>query len=248
MGSRALKSGSDLKAIWARRREGFETAFSRTTMSHAGAFVAMAAALMGLTPNHLTLLSCLTGVSAFVTAFFLPTDQPTASVLALFTAGMFAFVLDCADGILARGTGQITRFGGFFDHTLDAITQTCGLAAIFVFSYRSGLASGNTEFAHAALIIGFLFLLIREARNFAVHLYIASFPQKPAKGHSPIWVAVAAETIKSIPTYQFSMLAILAHIASPAACYSLFIVQTMVLFASFVRCIGRARRQDCDTP
>lgn len=235
-----MRNKSDAIAIWAKRGAGFDTAFSRATTSHSAALVAIVASWLGMTPNQLTLLSCFTGVTTFITAFVLPTDQPLFSVLVLFVIATFAFVFDCADGILARGTNRATRFGGFFDHTLDVVTQTCGLAAIFVFAYRSGLASNNTEFAHAALIIGFLFLLTREARNFSIHLYHATFsPERPTRNFSRT-VATAVAVIKSLLTYQFSMLAVLAYLASPVASFTLFGMQTAVLFVSLVRCIGRA--------
>jgi phosphatidylglycerophosphate synthase len=237
-----LRNKSYAGAIWAKRGAGFDTTFSRVTISHSAALVAIAASFLGMTPNHLTLLSCLAGIAAFITAFLLPTDQPVISILVLFVIASFAFVLDCADGILARGTNRATRFGGFFDHTLDVVTQTCGLAAIFVFAYRSGLASNNTEFANAALVTGFIFLLIREARNFSIHLYQATFSPKRVARNLPRIAAIATGVIKSLLTYQFSMLAVLVYLASPIASFAMFGVQTAVIFVSLVRCIGRARR------
>lgn len=240
----ALRNKPDIRAIWAKRGAGFDTAFSRATTSHAAALVAIGASLLGMTPNHLTLLSCLTGITAFITSFLLPTDQPVVSILVLFVISTFAFVLDCADGILARGTSRATRFGGFFDHTLDVVTQTCGLAAIFVFAYRSGRAFNDTEFAHMALITGFLFLLIREARNFSIHLYQATFSPQYATHNFPPAIAAAMGALKSLLTYQFSMLAVLAYLASPAVSFAMFGMQTAVLFISLLRCIFRARRLD----
>lgn len=240
---------SDAAAIWGKRGAGFDTAFSRITVSHIAAIVAMAASRLGITPNQLTLLSCLTGIMALITAALLPTDQPVTSVLVIFTIATFAFVLDCADGILARGTNRATRFGGFFDHTLDVVTDTCGLAAIFVFAYRSGLASNDLGTAHAALITGFIFLLIREARSFSIHLYHATFsPERAIARNIPRVAAAAMEVIKSLLTYQFSMLAVLAYLASPDASFFLFWMQTVVLSVSFVRSIGKAYRLEHSLP
>ncbi len=237
-----MKDKPDFNAIWAKRGAGFTTAFSRVTTSHSAALVAFVSSWLGMRPNHLTLLSCLAGVAAFIIAFFLPTGQPVISVIVLFVVAELVFVLDCADGILARGTNSTTRFGGYFDHTLDVISQTCALAAIFVFAYRAGLASNNAEFAHAALIIGFLFLLAREARHFAVHLFQEMFSQERAPLGSSLIMATAVTLLKSLHTYQVSMLAVLVYLASPIASLVIFGIQAGLLVISMLRHIGRARR------
>ena len=237
-----MKDKPDFNAIWAKRGAGFETAFSRTTTSHSAALVAFVSSWLGMTPNHLTLLSCLAGVAAFIIAFLLPTGQPVISVIVLFVVAELVFVLDCADGILARGTNSTTRFGSYFDHTLDVVSQTCGLAAIFVFAYRAGLASNNTEFAQAALIIGFLFLLAREARNTAVHLYHEMFSPERAPLDSSHTVATAVSVLKSLHTYQVSMMAVLVYLASPIASLVIYGMQAALLTISTFRHIGRARR------
>jgi phosphatidylglycerophosphate synthase len=237
-----LKDKPDFSAVWANRGAGFTTAFSRVTTSHSAALVAFVSACLGMRPNHLTVLSCLAGVAAFTIAFFLPTGRVVNSVIVLFVVAELVFVIDCADGILARVTNSTTRFGGYFDHTLDVVGQTCALAAIFVFAYRAGLASNNAEFAHAALIIGFLFLLAREARHFAVHLFQEMFSQEPAPLGSSVTMAIAATLLKSLLTYQASMLAVLVYLASPMASLVIYGMQAALLIISVFRHIGRARR------
>lgn len=235
---------SDAAAIWGKRGAGFDTSFSRMTTSHVAALVAIIASFLGMTPNHLTLLSCLTGLAAFVVSFVVPLDEPVVSVLTIFVVATFAFVLDCADGILARGTSQATRFGGFLDHTLDVVTQTCGLSAFFVFAYRSALNSGDIECAQATIVFGFIFLLVREARNFSIHLYQATFSPETGPRNHPRAIAIAVGVAKSPLTYQFSMLAILAYLVSPFASFAMFGMQTLVLLVSLLRCIDRAGRLD----
>ncbi len=237
-----LEDKPDFNAIWAKRGAGFETAFSRATTSHSAALVAFVSSWLGMTPNHLTLLSCLAGVAAFIIAFLLPTGQPVISVIVLFVIAELVFVLDCADGILARGTNSTTRFGGYLDHTLDVVSQTCGLAAIFVFAYRSGLASNNAEFAHAALIVGFLFLLARNTRHFAVLLYHEMFSTERVPLSSSHTMAAAETVLKSLHTYQVSMLAVLVYLASPIASLVIYGMQAALLTISVFRHIGRARR------
>jgi phosphatidylglycerophosphate synthase len=237
-----LKDKPDFNAIWAKRGTGFDTAFNRVTTSHSAAVVAFASSRLGMTPNHLTLLSCLAGISAFTIAIFLPTGQPVISVIVIFIFAELVFVLDCADGILARGTNTATRFGGYFDHTLDVVSQTCGLAAIFVFAYRAGLASNDSYFSHAALIMGFLFLLIREARHVAVHFYHEMFsPEHDPLGSSHT-MATAVTALKGLHTYQASMVAVLVYLVSPIATLVIFGLQVPFLMVSILRHIDRARR------
>jgi archaetidylinositol phosphate synthase len=72
---------------------------------------------MGVTPNHLTILGILlAGITAYIY-----TKAPTYREYLLYAAGMFIIsgFVDAIDGVLARSTGQVTRFGGFFDSVAD---------------------------------------------------------------------------------------------------------------------------------
>lgn len=71
----------------------------------------------GVTPNHLTMLGI---VLAGVTAYMY-TLVPGNKNYLLYAAGMFLVsgFIDAIDGVLARSTGKVTRFGGFFDSVAD---------------------------------------------------------------------------------------------------------------------------------
>ena len=87
-----------------------------------------AIAATGLKPDHLTVLGLLTSVIAGI----------------VFSAGLFrlaalitilAGIFDILDGQLARRTGTISRFGAFFDSTLDRLADAAvllGIAGYFV--------------------------------------------------------------------------------------------------------------------
>ena len=72
---------------------------------------------LGVTPNHLTMLGIvLSGVTAYMY-----TRVATNKDYLLYAAGMFIIsgFVDAIDGVLARSTGKVTRFGGFFDSVAD---------------------------------------------------------------------------------------------------------------------------------
>lgn len=73
----------------------------------------------GLTPNAVTTLSLLAGVSALLCVIW---DQPVGA-MALFVV---FYVLDCADGIMARMFGQCSDFGEVFDYLKDAGLVSAG--------------------------------------------------------------------------------------------------------------------------
>lgn len=85
-------------------------------------------ASLGLRPNHLTILGFVISVGAGW-AFAIGRFR-TGAVLAI-VAGLF----DILDGQLARRTNSITRFGAFFDSTLDRLADAAlllGFAAYYV--------------------------------------------------------------------------------------------------------------------
>ena len=72
---------------------------------------------LGITPNHLTILGmALAGVTAYMY-----TRVPGNRDYLLYSAGMFIVsgFIDAIDGVLARSTRKVTRFGGFFDSVAD---------------------------------------------------------------------------------------------------------------------------------
>lgn len=87
-------------------------------------------ARMGLKPDHLTLLG-----------FVLSLGTALCFALGYFRVGALVAcasgVCDILDGQLARRTGAVTRFGAFFDSTLDRVAEAAmlfGIAWFFVFN------------------------------------------------------------------------------------------------------------------
>ncbi len=90
----------------------------------------------GVSPNGLTLIGfLLTATSAFLLA------------MGWFIAGglllIIAAIFDMLDGSLARATGQSTKFGAFFDSSIDRYSESVILVALIY--YYSNLGNGPLE-------------------------------------------------------------------------------------------------------
>lgn len=72
---------------------------------------------MAITPNHITYVRVLIGVTLFSLLFFLNIENKTL-ILSLFAFGV---ITDFIDGPVARGTNRVTEFGAMLDSTADRI-------------------------------------------------------------------------------------------------------------------------------
>ena len=85
---------------------------------------------IGVKPNHLTVLGL---VAAVITAWFY-VNHTNNQFMVVF-AGLMILVsgfLDAIDGILARSTDNVTRFGGFFDSVFDRYSDLIILSGIII--------------------------------------------------------------------------------------------------------------------
>lgn len=91
---------------------------------------------LGVSPNQLTLAGLLlqAGVAVVIALGYLP----LGGVLLVFSA-----VFDAFDGTLARLTGRSSRFGAFFDATLDRYAEALVLFGLLV--YLTGQPNTRTE-------------------------------------------------------------------------------------------------------
>ena len=85
---------------------------------------------LGITPNHITILGVLVSICS---AFFFATWSINLSRLTI--AGLLLLLsgfLDAIDGVLARKTGQISKFGGFFDSVSDRYSDAIELSGVII--------------------------------------------------------------------------------------------------------------------
>jgi CDP-diacylglycerol--glycerol-3-phosphate 3-phosphatidyltransferase len=110
----------------------------------------------GISPNGLTVIGfLLTALAALLLAlgYFLVGGL----VLAL------AAIFDMFDGSLARATGQVTKFGAFFDSSVDRYSESVILVALIY--YYSGIGSSPLEpLLLAITLVGSLMVSYTRAR------------------------------------------------------------------------------------
>ena len=94
-----------------------------------------------ISPNVISSAGTLFG---FLAAALILMGSPAAGAASLVVAGFF----DILEGAMARGTGRVTRFGGFFDSVLDRYTDMAVMGAILFVYVRQG----STGYAMAAFV------------------------------------------------------------------------------------------------
>lgn len=112
------------------------TAWARSFFKDFLQFVARFFQRLGVSPNQLTLAGLLlqAGVAVVIALGYLS----LGGVLLVFSA-----VFDAFDGTLARITGRSSRFGAFFDATLDRYAEALVLFGLLV--YLTGQPDNRTE-------------------------------------------------------------------------------------------------------
>jgi CDP-diacylglycerol--glycerol-3-phosphate 3-phosphatidyltransferase len=108
--------------------------FTRAIGVGAGAiikWIVRGLALAKIHPNALTFIGLLINIYA---AVLLAQGRFLAAGLVIIGAGIF----DMVDGRVARATGQVTRFGGFFDSVLDRYSDLALLMGLLVYYANIG--------------------------------------------------------------------------------------------------------------
>jgi archaetidylinositol phosphate synthase len=85
---------------------------------------------VGVSPNHLTVIGFLVSVAA---GYSLMTWQQGQERLII--GGILIIVsgfIDALDGVLARSSGKVTRFGGFFDSVADRYSDSVVLSGLIM--------------------------------------------------------------------------------------------------------------------
>ncbi len=113
-------------------------------------FEALARVLQALhlTPNAITLIGTLLSV---VVAYFIMTDRLLAAGAVYFVASL----TDALDGTLARMAGVRSRFGAFWDSTLDRLSEAIVVSSIAYWAALQGDMLG-LAISLAALVTSFM--------------------------------------------------------------------------------------------
>ncbi|RIK36708.1 MAG: CDP-alcohol phosphatidyltransferase family protein [Chloroflexi bacterium] len=125
---------------------------ARSRLGFIGKFVART----GLTPNRLTAIGLLLNV--FVAAVIASGNLILGGFLVV-AGGLF----DVVDGAVARETQRTSRFGGFFDATIDRYSEAVIFAGLLVHFTRTGAGSDAILLTYA-VIVGSLMISYTRAR------------------------------------------------------------------------------------
>jgi CDP-diacylglycerol--glycerol-3-phosphate 3-phosphatidyltransferase len=103
----------------------------------AGCFSWVARALVstGITANSVTALGLILSV---LTSYWVATDRHLPAAVVMVVAGL----LDGLDGSLARASGLQTRFGAFWDSTLDRLSEAFIFLGLLVYFVGQGSSLG----------------------------------------------------------------------------------------------------------
>ncbi len=99
-----------------------------------------ALARLGLTPNLLTGLSLI--VALYDCWLYANGDLLLGTVFIIVTA-----FVDVFDGAVARATGQTSRFGAVFDHTIDRFAEALFILGIILGNFASWFVGGFALFS-----------------------------------------------------------------------------------------------------
>ena len=228
-----------LRDFWKARNLESHLLIERLTANNLSIGLAFAGHRLGMSANMLSVGSGLFGIVALLAAIVLPVEMPTLSVVTIFALCQFAFLLDCADGQLARVTGTASVYGAFLDKAFDFISMPLQYAAVFVYAYRHYTSVGMTPVAEAVLLFGFVFILGSLARFYTSQALYFEFPNKYER--TKIEDGYIAIFIKNFMDHQTSIINILIALISPVICLSVFCLQLLLRLAAFMRYLRRAR-------
>jgi phosphatidylglycerophosphate synthase len=108
--------------------------YSRFINRPAGRFFAALGQLLGMTPNQMTLASALCTFSAIAVLAAVPPSWASGVLIAALL--ILGFILDSADGQLARLTDASNAAGEWLDHVVDCARSVLIHSAVLISFYR----------------------------------------------------------------------------------------------------------------
>jgi phosphatidylglycerophosphate synthase len=231
-----------LNHFWGTRNNGTFVWLDRITVNTLAPLLAYAGYVLRLTPNHLSIASGLCAAVAFIASLVLPSDQPNSSIILLYLFVQLSYAFDCADGLFARVAKAETNFGEFLDKSIDAATGMLCFGAVFGYMFRHYSAIEEDGLANLILIFGFLFIVARSSRHFALdkfgHMFhLASEPNGARRG-------LIGHTLLSLMDAQASAMGILLFLLTPLGALGFYACQTLILSTVYLRYFRRAYLHD----
>jgi phosphatidylglycerophosphate synthase len=228
----------NFSAFWAQKKSDGLVLIDEMLIYRISVLVAYPAYRIGITPNQVTITSCSIGCIAGVFGFFLGTTNVVGSVLILYALAQVAYILDCADGQLARITERTSPFGGFLDHGLDILSFTLTFGGFFAYQYRYFESVGEPLSAQIALLTGFIFLTANNSRYFALESFGSLIKHSSIEERNLDTMGVTLA--KCLMDQQVSIFNILIFLVSPALCLAFFGAQAALQLLAYFRYFWRA--------
>ncbi|TCP56495.1 CDP-alcohol phosphatidyltransferase-like enzyme [Tamaricihabitans halophyticus] len=208
-------------------------AYTRYVNRPLGKLAAAGGYLLGFTANQLTVLS---GIISFASLAFLAILGPSWLLGIGVAAGLaIGYILDSADGQLARLRGGGALAGEWLDHVVDAARMPAVHLAVLIGLFRF------TDLADGYLLIPLGYLLVTVVRFFALILAeqmhrnrkATTDTDPPAASDSPL------RALLGLPA-DFGVLCLLfvlwGHTNTFLICYTvLFVANALLMVASFIR-------------
>lgn len=236
--NKRVKQALTLRDFWDRRNLSSDLLIERLTSNNLSIGLAFVAHRLGMSANMISVGGGVFGVLTFFAAIVLPVDAPTLSVITIFALCQFTFLLDCADGQLARVTDTASKYGSFLDRSFDIVSTSLQYAAFFAYIHRYFMSMGNIPLAEITLLFGLVFVLGSVARFFTWQLFSLTFPEKYE--NTKIKENYLTVFLKNIMDHQFFVFSIIIYIVSPVVCLSIFSLQLILRVAVYFRYLRRA--------
>jgi phosphatidylglycerophosphate synthase len=157
-----------------------------------GAAVALIASRIGLSPNMVSVLSALITVASTMLAVYLGQGSFAAGVVIVLGLQV-GYAFDCADGPLARATGQGSSFGILMDKISDL---SSGMVFPCVMAYGAGhfyyqLENSRPDYTLRVLLIVLILRVILSVLMWMKELvvYDADRLKEDSRGHTLWWRA-----------------------------------------------------------
>ncbi len=156
----------------------------------------------GLSPNTLTLVGLLLNV---VVAIVIALGHPWAGGVLLLLASAF----DLLDGAVARASDAVTRFGGFFDSTLDRYSEIVVFFGLLIYLLGTPEARVGSVLVFAAAVGSLMISYARaraEAAGFGASVGVLPRPERV--------ILLALALLVGHPLWALWVLAILTHVTA----------------------------------
>lgn len=224
--------------FWRKRNLGSHLTLDRWTVHNVSVFAAYLAYKLGVSPNGVSLASGIFSVCTIVAAALLPAGELTFSILVVWGLAQFAYLLDCADGQLARITNKTSELGAFLDKSMDVSGTMLQFGAFSIFVYRHYADVGDMAQAHLFLYAGLIFVFFKISRFVVWQFFLNMLPETYET--SKTRPAVVSEVLKNLADHQISLMNMLVFLVSPIACLSIYIAQTVLIALAWARYFPRA--------